>query len=221
MTDLLIKWASRARPDLFRQNFPLWDVPGVRFVVSLDKDDDSLPDYWSFLDGKHNVRVAIGTSSCKVEAINRDLAGEDFHILACASDDMTPQSNGWAERIKQLMQQHYPNTDGVLHFNDGRRGIGLNTLSIMGKRFFDRFGYIYHPDYRSTHCDDEFTAVSYQLKRCTYVDEVLIRHDWIGQINPGDELHRKNERSFHSDAKTFERRKAAGFPVSESLVVSA
>jgi hypothetical protein len=220
MTDLLIKWATRARPELFRRTFEKWNVPGVRFVVSLDEDDPTLARYTAFLADKPNVRTCVGKSSCKVEAINRDLDGESFGIIVCASDDMVPQTIGWADRIKALMAQQYPDTDGVIHLNDGRRGIGLNTLSILGKRYYDRFGYLYHPAYRSLWCDDEFTAVSYALDRATYFDEVLIAHDWIGQHAP-DELHKRNERHFHDDAKTYERRRKAGFPVSELLNIGA
>jgi hypothetical protein len=43
------------------------------------------------------------------------------------------------------------------------------------------------------------------------VNEVVIKHQWIGETAP-DKLHQRNE-SFHTqDARTFRARKAAGFP---------
>lgn len=210
-TDLLIKWPSRSRPALVSKNLHLWNVPGVRFVFSLDADDKELPKYWATLDGLPNVKICVGSSANKVAAVNRDLAGEDFCYLILASDDMVPQTPAWAERIRELMWQHFPNGDGVLHLNDGRVGRKLNTLCICDKRYYDRFGYLYHPDYTSLHCDDEWQAVSEKLNRAVYVDEVLIRHEWTDATGR-DPLHLRNESFYGADGHVFEKRKKAGFP---------
>jgi hypothetical protein len=222
VTDLLVKWASRSRPDLLAAHFPKWDVPGVRFIVSLDMDDEKLPAYYAFLNGRPNVRIVAGKSSCKVEAINRDLEGETADILVCGSDDMVPRSPAWADRIKALMAQHWPDGDGVLHLDDGRVGGTLNTLSVMGWKYFKRFDFIYYglpkyaDGYASLWPDNEFMEVSRKLGRSVYVDEVLIAHEWIGAHAPHDALHRRNEKHYHDDAKTFRRRQLQGFPVTTS-----
>jgi hypothetical protein len=40
------------------------------------------------------------------------------------------------------MTKLYPDTDGVLWFNEGYLGMQNNTLSIMGKKYYDRFRFI-------------------------------------------------------------------------------
>ena len=59
---------------------------------------------------------------------------------------MVPLVNGYDTVIKEKMTLHYADTDGVLWFNDGHQEKKLNTLCILGKKYYDRFGYIYHPD---------------------------------------------------------------------------
>jgi hypothetical protein len=79
------------------------------------------------------------------------------------------------------MTEHYPDTDGVLWFNDGYQGNRLNTLCILGKKYYDRFNYIYHPDYISVWCDNEFMDVANLLGKQIYFDDIIIRHehpDW-------------------------------------------
>jgi hypothetical protein len=210
MTDLLVKWPSRGRPRLFAETFKKWDVGDVRFLVSLDSDDPALFEYRAFLRGRPNVTVRIGASRNKVHACNRDLDGEPFDVLVLASDDMVPQRADWAARVVGLMRQYWPDGDGVLHLNDGRAGRSLNTLCICGNKYFLRFGYLYHPHYVSLHCDNEWQEVSERLGRAQYVDECIIRHNWIGDTP--DELCRRNESFYDVDGKTFQRRQAAAFP---------
>jgi len=76
--------------------------------------------------------------------------------VICASDDMVPKAWGWDNEIAIAMNQHFPDLDGCVHFNDGNTDGELITFSILGKRLYERFGYIYHPDYKSLYCDNEF-----------------------------------------------------------------
>lgn len=197
-----------------------WNVPGVEFLFSLDGDDLELHRYIGTLDGLPNVTLRIGNSKGKVEAVNDGLAEHPWEgICVLASDDMEPQSPTWHERILELFSLHFPEGDGVLHLNDGRVGKTLNTLCICDRKFFNRFNYLYHPAFASVYCDNEWQEVSERLGRAVYVDEVLIKHRWIDATGR-DALHRRNEANalYQADFKTYQRRLAAGFPVSEPLL---
>ena len=94
---------------------------------------------------------------------------------------MIPVVKGYDTIIKNNMSKLYPDTDGVLWFNDGYQGNKLNTLCILGKKYYDRFGYIYNPEYISVWSDNEFMDVGNILGKQTYFDEVIIQHqhpDW-------------------------------------------
>ncbi len=168
------------------------------------------PEMRAFLKAQPNLTYRYGNSKTKVEAINDGVKETEWDLIILASDDMIPQRPDYAKRIQQLFDEHFPDGDGVLHLNDGRNGKILNSLCICDRKYFDRFGYLYHPAYRSLWCDNEWQEVSEKLNRAVYVNEVIIAHQWIGETP--DDLLRHNESFNDIDAATFAKRQAAGFP---------
>ena len=159
---LLIKLPTRNRPVKFLKILKLYhsllDDKNTKFIVSCDNDDetmnnDGIKAYISELTDI-NVELCYGDNKSKIEAVNNDIYGVDFDIVLLASDDMVPVVKGFDTIIKNKMNETYPDTDGVLWFNDGHQGKKLNTLCILGKKYYDRFGYIYNPDYKSVYCDN-------------------------------------------------------------------
>lgn len=209
--DVLVKFPSRQRPAVFAETFRAWQCADVRFLVTLDEDDPALDRYVAMLRRQPNVKVRIGHSRNKVEAINDGVADEPFDLLILAADDMIPQRPDYARRITGFFLDAFPDLDGVLHLNDGRTGRKLNTLPIMGRPYFDRFGYIYHPSYQSLWCDNEFQEVAERDGKSVYRDEVIIAHAWT-DVTGVDDLCKRNAIPDRRDAINFQTRKAAGFP---------
>jgi hypothetical protein len=155
-----------------------------------------------------------GNSKSKIDACNRDMdRAKDWNIVVLLSDDMIPQTTGWDVTILQAMSDNYSDTDGVLFFNDGFRKGDLNTMCILGKKYYDRFGYLYHPDYVSFYCDDEFTQVGYLLGKQKYFDKVIFKHEHPGNgfNKEFDQLYKLNEKNFFKDKETFNKRRREGF----------
>jgi len=222
MFDLLIKFPTRGRPDKFRNQFDkyysmLSGQLKVKFVVTMDADD-----HWMNNDdmkwwlspgngGRQNIFYYYGDSKSKVQAINADMhQHNDWRILLLASDDMTPVMQGYDKIIYDDMSRIYPDFYGALHYNDGRVGQRLITLSIMGKPMYDYFGYIYHPSYTSLYCDNEFHYSVYKMNKAAYIDKVIIKHDWVNYTGK-DQLHVRNESFYNKDGVNYERRKKIGF----------
>ena len=176
---------------------------------------------WVYLTEEHikdvieqydNVTMFYGNNKSKIEAINADLDNVDFDILLLASDDMIPVVKGYDTIIKNNMSKLYPDTDGVLWFNDGYQGNKLNTLCILGKKYYDRFGYIYNPEYISVWSDNEFMDVGNILGKQTYFDEVIIQHqhpDW--GFGERDMVHTNNLVNESKDRQTYIKRKEKNF----------
>ena len=85
-------------------------------------------------------------------------------------------------------------------------------MCILGKKYYERFGYIYSPEYKSVWCDNEFMDVSKLLGKVTYFDEVIIRHehpDW--GFGSNDAIHTNNIKHESADRLTYERRKQKNF----------
>jgi FkbM family methyltransferase len=236
---MVIKFPTRGRPQKFVSvldkyiNF-LSGMHDVHFVVSFDHDDPSMnnDNMWSLfnrlnsqLDGR--IHPVCGKSTGKISAINADLdvvRRLNPDVILLASDDMIPIHGGYDDVIARAMAKFFPDTDGVLWFNDGFSGGNkLITLSILGRKYFERFGYLYYPGYKSVFCDNEFTDVAKMLGKVVFIDHVIIQHQWVGATTP-DALHARNEspEMYAHDQPLYEERKAMNFglDIKPSLVSS-
>jgi len=189
----------------------------LHFMITLDNDDYVMntQEVKSKLNEYKNLKYIYGDSKNKLDATNRDLEQcDDWDILILASDDTIPITQGYDDIIREKMKLHYPDTDGVLHFNDGHQKEKLNTLPIMGKKYFDRFGYVQHPGYKSQFADNEFMDVSIILNKTTYFDTVIIEHqhpDW--GFGEKDYAHSENVLNYGYDYELYNLRKSINFGI--------
>lgn len=220
---ILVKFPTRGRPDLFFKTLDLYynladDKNKLFFLVSIDKDDPSMfnADINLKLLNYDNLQFIMGESSSKIDAVNRDmdLLEFDYDIILLASDDMIPQVQGYDSIIRDKMKNLYPDTDGILFFNDGYKNNELNTLCILGKKYYQRFNYIYYSGYKSLFADNEFMDVGYLLNRQTYIDQCIIKHEHPDNGFEGmskDQIHLLNIKYYHHDRELFEKRKSINF----------
>ncbi len=219
---MLLKFPSRSRPDklvsVYKKYIEFADSPeAIRGLITLDSDDMTVTNelHTSLMAIHANTTIKVGYSGSKIAAVNRDMehAGH-FDILLLASDDMIPIVRGYDTIIRENMTRLYPTMDGVLWFNDGYQGQRLNTLCILGKTYYDRFHYIYHPSYKSEWCDNEFTEVANQLGKQTYFEQVIIRHEHpttMPQLTKDDALYKKNTEMASGDYANYHQRKLKTF----------
>lgn len=216
---LLIKFPTRSRRKQFFETFDKYQQfiteSTTKFLITIDEDDLDMnnDEVLAIFESYENVTFVVGKSNSKIHAINRDInKNDDWDIILLASDDMIPQVKGFDKVINTLMSSNYPDTDGILFFNDGFKGQELNTLCILGKKYYERFGYIYYPEYKSTWCDNEFMMVGNILKRQKYFPMVIIKHehpDW--GYGKHDIIHHKNHSDLSFDMNLYKDRKSKNF----------
>jgi len=221
---ILLKCPTRSRPAQFinvlNKYVSLANRPDLLGVcVSCDSDDETMrPDDIQYTIKNITYRAAwgeiyYGNSTTKIEAVNADVASVPWQwdILVLVSDDMVPQVKGYDDVIRSHMIANFPDTDGIIWVNDGTQGKNLNTISILGKKMYDSFGYIYEPSYKSLYCDTEFTDLcnGKLASKCTYIPYMLIRHEHPGTGFPekGDELYRRNNSYWNHDMQMYISRK--------------
>lgn len=224
MKTILFKYTSRSRPENFlRGLLSIIDntnhLNHIAILVSLDKDDTRLNDYYTVIEphyGKCFIKVITGTSTNKINAINRDLNEYkgDWDILVNMSDDMVFTVKGFDDVIREQFAIHFPNGDGFLHLSDGFQGQNISTMSIMDKAYYNRDRYIYHPSYQSLWCDKEATEVAI-IRGCYHYggDDLLIfkhLHPAWG-VAPMDEQYIRTEAFNSTDKQIYLNRKANGF----------
>ena len=217
---ILFKYASRSRPELFFQGLDtirrnVADQQNFKVLCSFDDDDQSMnnPEVIKCLDSVENLTYFFGLSRNKVAAINRDMEKSgDWDILINMSDDMAFEQYGFDTIIRARMLEHFPDLDGVLHFNDGYAGNSLMSMTIEGRKYYERFGYIYHPEYVSVYCDDEALSVARLLKKVAYYPNVLFRHNHPGWGRaPMDEQYERTESFYPVDLRTYSAHRARNF----------
>ena len=147
---IIVKFPTRGRRNKFFNCLKKYqslanNIDNLTFLISIDEDDNEMnnSDTFDILSSFKNLKVVTGKSKSKIDAVNRDIdLNEEWDIILLASDDMIPQVKGYDEIIIDKMKTFYPDTDGVLWFNDGFQKDKLNTLCILGKKYYERFNYI-------------------------------------------------------------------------------
>jgi len=221
---ILLKCPTRSRPGQFirilNQYVTLANRPDLLGVcVSCDHDDKTMTE----TSIQHHIKnithqvawseIYYGNSTNKIEAVNADISDVPWNwdIVVIVSDDMVPQVKGYDDILRSHMMAKFADTDGILWVNDGTQGDKLNTISIMGRKMYDSFGYLYNPAYKSLFCDTEFTDLCKGplASKCTYIPYMLIRHEHPGTGFPqrNDALYMRNNSYWYQDLMTYISRK--------------
>ena len=234
---ILIKIPTRNRKDKF---FTLLDVSVERLsgeneyhiLVSCDYDDSSMYNkaVMDRLDSYEKLSYFFSQRDTKIGACNRDVekVPDDWQVIVLLSDDMVPVVDNWDKYISDGMEKYFPDTDGVLWFYDGHRA-DIDTVSILGNKYYKRFGSIYYPGYRSFYCDDEHTIVAETLgkqQKCNW-PMTLIEHQHysfsdkftnlpkqVKKSNPlkfADQIQIENRPDLTHDVKLFQERGAINY----------
>jgi len=228
---LLIKIPTRSRPEAFFQTLDSYyrklshHIP-YYFLISCDSDDTTMnnDEIKKRFSQYKNLTAYYAPHKNKVDAYNSyiDKIPVNWDILLVTSDDMEPLIDGFDEVISEKMVSEFPDFDGVLNFNDGHVGSECNTLPILGKKYYERFGYIYHPTYASLFCDEELTLVSKMLRKEKVCNEVIIRHNHpVFGLRQWDDLYVKNESFKHQDRLIFDARRAHYFDIPQDMITAA
>lgn len=212
MKSILVQFPTRSRPTKFLRTLEMWMDPTVNFHVVIDEDDRSMnnPAMMAELHSRGITDISVIPRCGKHGAMNYGISSRPGDIIVLAQDDMIPVNN-YARIIRQAWDRHFKDsTDGVLHPSDGRRNDGLNTIVIMGREYYNRFGYIYHESYKGIWADNEYTDVSVSLGKCVRLKQVIMFHDWNG--GAPDELLKHNESFWNVDKANYRYRQMLGFP---------
>lgn len=213
---LLIHFPVRKETEKFFQALLVYyelldDIDNTLFNIVIDEDDKEMnnPDVLEYLKGFLNLKINIIKPCGKIGAINSCIPQDGWDILLLASHDMIMQVQGYDDIIRSNMETFYPDTDGMLWFHDFHKP-DVNTLAIIGYKYYQRDKFIYNPEYTSMCCDQEQTDVANIRGKCIKLDQVIFEHQhpmWTGE--PFDKKKFFNELSI--DLGTYQKRKETNF----------
>jgi len=222
MRKILYKLATRSRREKAVkaiENIIQFNPKGAfAILLSIDTDDESMKDFEYDSD---SVIIKRGLSKNKIDAINRDMdkieSEFDWDILVNFSDDMEITSYEFPNVLRSIFDT---NLDFFLHLPDGHQNERIPTMSIMGKTYYQRFNFIYHPSYQSVWCDNEAMEVAKMLDKWIYLPQHLFTHNHPAHLGIAyDEQYEKTESPIvhFADQQNFEERKKNGFPNNTQL----
>lgn len=217
--NILLKYPTRNRPRIFLQRLRelSWMSTDVQILVSYDANDSSMKPQIvkQAMQMCDKIVLIEGEGKTKIEACNRDLNKmKDWDIVILMSDDMIPQVEEWDDVIRYDMKTQFPDLDGALWYSDGYQD-RICTMVVMGRKYYERFNYLYHPDYTSLFSDNEQTEVAQNLEKMFKSDTCLFKHEhpMNNRTVSNDALYKRNEPFWDIDKKVYERRKEKGFPI--------
>lgn len=232
MMKICFVFASRSRPQRFfavLENIRDMTLDKDYFVVAkLDEDDHVMTREGGRLKDYPEVIVKWGYSKSKIAAINRDMDRlPEWEILINVSDDQLFIERGFDRIIKE----HMTDQDLFLHFSEPYSnsqatksgGNEVCVMSIIGRTYYERDRFIYHPAYYSLFCDEEATQVA-KLRGCyKYIPEPIFCHYHYSQSDPSfrikkDALYQRND-TYRQDERIFNERKKINFGLKNEEIV--
>jgi hypothetical protein len=192
------------------------DWTNIILLLKVDDDDDNKDKFVEiankYIDSE-NLTIDYGISINKVHAQTRNIEKYDWDIVVNWSDDVYAIYPGIEKEIRKPFDEH--GLDWCPCFKDIYRTDQLPTLAIIGREYFDRFGYMLNPQYESLYSDNEMECVAKLLGKFEFIENpIIFRHDHPNNTGqPRDEMYEMNESSYYyqKDGTLFQERKFRNF----------
>lgn len=183
----------------------------VELIVSIDDDDPERGAYLREYSQLNPLKCTIisNPNRSAVDAINNAAKACKGDIMFVVSDD-TDCCDNWPQLILNAVQGR---EDYVLRVDDGIQK-WLVTAPIIDRKYYDRFGYVYHPEYRHIFVDTEFTHVAELLGRTIRADHIKFQHrhpcKGLGEM---DAIYRRSDATFNQGKEVYLRRFRESFGI--------
>lgn len=139
-------------------------------IVSIDDDDPHKDAYRTYY--SRPVKIVESDNRSAVDAVNVGAAESTGQILVVVSDDFDCPKN-WALILEKHLRGR---RDFVFKVFDGTQKY-IVTLPILDRVYYQRTGYIYHPDYKHMFVDTHFTHMADMLRKLIIKNDITFQHN--------------------------------------------
>lgn len=143
------KWSRRAGTE-------------IQYILSIDADDPDIEGYQKYFP---RTEISAVFNRSAIDAINKAARLCTGDIIVVMSDDFDCPEN-WAIKLLEATEGK---TDWIAKTPDGIQN-WIITLPIMDRIYYQRFEYVYYPEFRHMFCDTEMTCVADLLQRKITLD---------------------------------------------------
>ncbi len=206
---------SRARPQEAFSTIKNWlagycptDGDRIEWILSLDENDEHLNEYREKCSNLFGVRIIINDNKTAIEAINKAAECSHENLLIVVSDDFNC-TYGWNLDLEHNLQGK---EDFCVKTDDGHQSF-IITIPIMDRKYYERTGWIYFPEYKHLFSDSDMSCTAWMLGRYIKIDMKFPHlHHSFGKREK-DEIDIKNENTHEQGRLLFDKRKAINFGI--------
>lgn len=201
---------SRQRPQKMFDTIQHWlknstSIEELEIVISIDTDDPTATEYYRLFEDI-NVLIIKNENRSAVNAINRAARVSRGDILIVVSDDFDCPY-GWD---KQLLEATKGKFDWIAKTPDGIQK-WIITIPIMDRVYYNRFGYIYFPEYVHMFCDTEITCIADLTGRKIELNIPFIHNHYSTGRSVKDEVSVKADLTWNQGEALFISRAKRNF----------
>lgn len=209
---------SRGRTEQAYNTYRTWteraeNWNNFEYILSVDIDQHF--EYYKRFDnfnGKYNLLGLPNKSA--IEAINNAAKIATGDILIVVSDDFDCQQH-WDTKLLNHIKGR---TDFCAKTIDGLQPT-LITLPVMNRVYYERYGYIYHPDYRHMFSDQEMTAVAIMTGKYIKLPILFEHLHYSAGKSAKDAINDKNDATWTQGQNLFNQRLKTNFGLKDSEIV--
>lgn len=164
-----------------------------------------------------NVKVVVntGAKTC-VAGWNAAAAATTGKVIIAVADDFMPPQ-GWDELLLSIQSGGWIDKEHVIKVEDGYVH-NIFVLSILTRKRYERFGYLFYSKYQSLFCDTEFGEVATRDGVVIEANHLLFEHMHPDcgkrQRDATDMIHASKAR-WDAGEMLFNFRRAQGFPIDD------
>lgn len=221
-------YPTRERPEAFQSALTLWQSNAqqnyfIEWIISVDSSDKHLKElerifeisksYFSQQQQSKNMKLIINDNHSAIEAINNGAKIATGDLLIVISDDFVCPYL-WDSKLKDQLQGK---SDFVLKTDDEYQPT-LVSLPIMDRIFYERYAYVYHPDYLHMFCDQEMTAVALMTGKYLKSSLKFPHYHYTTGKTEKDDINVKNDLTWRQGETLFNERLKTNFGIENPVM---
>ena len=204
---------SRNRPYMSFETAKKWIESAkkeveIEYYLSIDTDEPQ-KELYKQLFSNLPVKIAEFENQTAIQAINNSAKLTKNELIIVVSDDFDC-FNHWDEWLLSYLKDK---KDFIVKTDDGIQP-RLITLPILDRVYYERFGYVYYPEYQHMFCDTEMTEVGHILGKVIDLrnGNFKFQHKhYTAGLMQKDAINEKNDATWNQGEMLFNNRKMQNF----------
>lgn len=213
---------TSVRPHVIPQVVELWNSKSAlnqhEWCIGIDEGNEPCLAAAQAAAAKYpNITVVVnkGAKTC-VGGWNAAAEATKGKVIIAVADDFLPPQN-WDSLLLGIEPKGWEDGEHVIKVEDGYVH-NIFVLSILTRKRYERFGYLFYPKYLSLFCDTEFGEAALRDGVVIEANHLLFEHlhpDCFKRPRDASDLVHASQQRWNAGEMLFNFRKAQGFPVDD------